>query len=92
MERSMRLRFVAMIAGLATLVPLTAFADPDAPPVIRAVSTVHPGEALVCDFFYHQGDLIRRQDCRTRSQWNRLRVETQREISEFQVRSLIQRN
>ena len=88
----MRLRFVAMTAGLAALVPLTAFANPDAAPVIRAVSTVHPGEGLLCDYFYHQGDLVRRQDCRTRAQWNRLRVETQREISEFQVRSLIQRN
>lgn len=88
----MRLRFIAMTAGLAALVPLTALANPDAAPVIRAVSTVQPGEGLVCDYFYHQGDLIRRQDCRTRAQWNRLRVETQREITEFQVRSLIQRN
>lgn len=87
----MRLRFIALAAGLATLAPAAAFAD-EASPIVRSVSIERPGEPLLCSFFYHQGDVIRRQDCRTRDQWNRLRVETQREISEFQVRSLIQHN
>ncbi len=87
----MRLRSVTLAAVLATLTPAAAFAD-EASPIVRPVSTMRPGEPLLCDFFYHQGDVIRRQDCRTRAQWNRLRLETQREISEFQIRSLIEHN
>jgi hypothetical protein len=89
MERFMRLRFVTLAAVLATLAPAAAFAD-QASPFVSPVSTVRPGEPLLCDFYYHEGDVIRRQDCRTKDQWNRLRLETQREISEFQIRSLVQ--
>jgi hypothetical protein len=85
----MRVRFVTLAAVLATLPPAAAFAD-QASPFVSPVSTVRPGEPLLCDFYYHEGDVIRRQDCRTKDQWNRLRLETQREISEFQIRSLVQ--
>ena len=85
----MRVRFVTLAAVLATLAPAAALAD-QASPFVSPASTVRPGESLLCDFYYHEGDVIRRQDCWTKDQWNRLRLETQREISEFQIRSLVQ--
>jgi hypothetical protein len=88
MERIMNIRHLAVAAGLAASAPFVAFAGPPAP-VIQAVSTVSPGQSLVCASFYHEGDVVRRQECLSKREWNRIRTDTQRQIVELQLRGLL---
>lgn len=39
---------------------------------------------LFCRPMYHEGMLLKASDCRTQKEWDRLRRDEQREISDFQ--------
>ena len=42
---------------------------------------------LICRPIYHEGMLIKGTDCRTQKEWDRLRRDEEREISDFQNQS-----
>jgi hypothetical protein len=78
-----------MILAVALVcAPLAALADPPAPAVESAGA--HPGEPLICHYYYHEGQLIRRPICKTERAWIRYRLEQQADINQAQLRSLIQ--
>ena len=85
----MRTSIIATASFLGLLAPALAFAqDPQPAPALQPASVAHP-EPLICHYFYHEGALIRRPDCRTQREWDRIRYETQQELIDFQVRSLM---
>lgn len=99
----MRIRFLTLAAGFSVLLPLAASAadqatttpppaasEPDASATASptAPATAAQADPVVCHYFYWQGSLIRRPDCRTVSQWHRERLAQQRWFREFQLRSL----
>jgi hypothetical protein len=85
----MRIRLIAITGGLAAFVPLAAFAA-DPAPVAQPVSTASQPNPVVCHYFYHEGFVIKRPDCRPQHEWDRRRLEEQRYIREFQLRSFTQ--
>jgi hypothetical protein len=46
------------------------------------------GNQLICRNMYHNGSLIRTQNCHTKREWESMRTENQQEINESQMRSL----
>ncbi|HEY2447024.1 MAG TPA: hypothetical protein VGI20_14910 [Rhizomicrobium sp.] len=85
----MSVRTIVIAAGFAAWAPLQVFAG-EVPPVIQAVSTLRPGDVLFCRYQYHEGSIIARRDCRTSSQWERQRIDLEREVQELQRRGLLQ--
>jgi len=85
----MRNQILALTCALAFSAPLAALADVSPPqPFLQPVSAGHSSETLSCHYYYHQGTVIQWQDCRTQNAWDRMRREEQRNITEFQLRSL----
>ena len=86
----MRIHSLVLVAALGALVPLAASAE-DAAPTIQPAS-VQKDQPLVCHYYYHEGMLIGRPDCRTADQWTHRQLDDQRFLREFQMRSLVQKN
>jgi hypothetical protein len=42
---------------------------------------------LICRLLYHNGALIRTPACHTKTEWDRMRLVTEREIEGIQIRS-----
>jgi hypothetical protein len=84
----MRTAILATISAVALLAPVAALADPPAPQVVPAGA--HPGEALICHYYYHEGVLVGRPICKTERAWIRERIRVQEQVSQIQSRSLIQ--
>ena len=85
----MRNRILALTCALSFSAPLAALADTSPPePFIQPISTVHGSETLSCHYYYHEGTIIRWRDCRTQREWDRLRRETERNVMEFQLRTM----
>lgn len=83
----MRIRLIAIAAGLALSAPLAAFADNSAV-TAQPVSLATQANPVVCHYYYYEGMLVRRPDCRPQHQWDRRRLEMRRYIEEFQLRAL----
>ena len=86
----MRISSIAVAAALGILAPLAASAA-DVPPTIQPAS-VQKDQPLICHYYYHEGMLIGRPDCRTADQWTHRQLDDQRFLREFQMLSLIQHN
>lgn len=83
------MRIIIVAAAMALFAPAAALADPPQPQVESAGA--HPGEPLICHYYYHEGSLVSRPICKTERQWIRERHRQQAEVSEFQLRALIER-
>jgi hypothetical protein len=81
------MRMIVVAAAVALLAPAAALADP-APQVDSAGA--RPGEPLICHYYYHEGQIVRRPVCKTERAWIRERLRTQADVSDWQIRSLIQ--
>lgn len=86
----MRINVIAVAVALGALAPLIASAA-DVAPTIQPAS-VRKEQPLICHYYYHEGMLISRPDCRTADQWTHRQLDDQRILREFQMRSLIQVN
>jgi hypothetical protein len=87
---------VAVVTCLGLLTPGIALAQ-NAPasepaPTLEPVSANPAGAPLICKYYYHNGEILRRRDCRTVHEWERLRSRNQTDFANFQNRSLVQRN
>jgi hypothetical protein len=91
----MRIQAVILVAGLSALAPFMAYAaEPDSvasTPMTPAVQEAS-ADQVVCNYFFHEGAVVRRPTCLTRGQWERRRLEMQRSIIEYQIRSLTKDN
>ncbi|HEY3778558.1 MAG TPA: hypothetical protein VGL35_10925 [Rhizomicrobium sp.] len=74
----------------ALLLPLAALAANTATPA-QAVPAAQNANPLICHYFYHEGDLVRRPTCHTAQEWQHQRLYQQRLIREYQQRALVQR-
>ena len=84
------MRLIVLAAVLGLLAPIAASAE-DAQPVMQPAS-VQQKQPLICHYFYHEGMVIRRPDCRTAEAWTYRRIHEQEYFREFQMGSLIQHN
>lgn len=82
------MRTILLAATVALLAPAGAMADPPAPAVQSAGA--HPGEPLLCRYYYYEGRLLPRPECKTARAWIRERLRQQADVSDMQLRGLIQ--
>lgn len=80
----------ALLAGL--LVPAAALAQ-NAPnseptPTVEPSSVNPSGARLICKYYYYNGRMLPRRECRTAREWENYRYATQQNIREFQLRAL----
>jgi hypothetical protein len=78
-----------MLASLATFAAEPATAPESVPPA-QAVAVAQQADPVVCNYFYHEGSVIKKPTCMTKHQWERRQLEEQRYIREFQLRTLDQ--
>jgi len=64
---------------------LTPQPESMAQPISAAVND--DSKTVVCHHLVHEGVLMRQQVCLTKRAWERVRLETQRTVSDFQVHS-----
>lgn len=74
---------------LAALLPLTgaALADdtqPGQPAQTQQAAATPDQDKVVCRTTYHEGSLIRTQNCKTKREWDSLRLEQQRQVTHMQ--------
>jgi hypothetical protein len=97
MEMFMRMHMLAAAAGLAMLTPFAALAQEPAgaaqepantgqiAPMAQPIAAIKPaGNPIVCEYYYYEGTVIRRPDCRTLHQWERQRYVEQRFVEELE--------
>lgn len=82
------MRTIVLTAVAVLLAPVGAAANPPVPAVESAGA--HPGEPLICHYYYYEGRVLPRPVCKTEHQWVRERLRAQADVSQFQLRSLIQ--
>lgn len=90
----MKLSFLTVAACANILTSGVAMAQ-NAPisepaPTIQAASANPTGAPLICKYYYYNGHMLPRRDCRTAHEWERIRYSTQQSISDFQRQSLMQ--
>lgn len=86
----MRASTIAIVSCLGLGAPIAALAQ-DAQPAPAMQTTASPTSdlnRLICHYSYYEGMIIRRKNCRTQREWDRLRNETQQGVSDIQIRSL----
>jgi len=83
----MRIALSAFVAVLALSASSAVLAADTPPPTVQPVS-VQQGQPLICHYYYHQGMVIGRPDCRTADQWKHRQIDDQRFLREFQLRTL----
>ncbi len=79
------MRMTVMTALAAAMLASPAFADPAPMQPQPAVAESNP---LTCHYQVHDGALITRQECHRLSEWDVFRQQQQRDVAEFQMRSL----
>ncbi|HLY05304.1 MAG TPA: hypothetical protein VKR31_06105 [Rhizomicrobium sp.] len=84
------MRMIVLAAAVALLAPAAALADPPAPAIMSAGA--HPGEPLICRYYYHEGQVVSRPTCKTERQWIRDRLEVEHNVRALQMRAAIQQN
>ena len=82
------MRTILVAAAVALLAPAAALADPPVPAIMSAGA--HPGETLICGYYYYQGRVLPRPVCKTERSWVRDRLREQADVRGFQLRALIQ--
>ena len=94
----MRVTVFAIASTIALAFAPAAFADtamaavtPQAEAMAQPISAsaIDDSKAVVCHHLVHEGMLMRQQVCLTKRAWERVRLETQRTVSDFQVHSFV---
>lgn len=90
----MRNIILATALGAALSLSTVAFAQDQQQPVgVAPAPAAQPAAATpdkdkpVCRMMYHQGSLIRTQQCKTQAEWDNERRSTERAVSDFQNRN-----
>jgi len=90
----MKILSMSVVACLGLLVPEMASAQnapaTEAAPSIVSAASNPTGSPLICKYYYYNGQILRRRDCRSAHEWERLRYQTQAEIIDYQIRSEMQ--
>lgn len=95
----MRVTALAVISTAAIAFATVAFADatttsvtpqPEqmAAPTISA-AVVNDSKTVVCQHLVHEGRLMPHQECLTKRQWQRMRLDNQKAVSDFQIHSYV---
>ncbi len=95
----MRVTAFAVISSAALAFATAAFADaattsvtpqPEemAAPTISA-AVVDDSKTVVCQHLVHEGHLMPQQACLTKRQWQRVRLDNQKAVSDFQIHSYV---
>ena len=71
----------------ASMSAVTPQAETMAQPI--SASAASDSKAVVCHHLVHEGMLMRQQVCLTKRAWERVRLETQRTVSDLQVHSFV---
>jgi hypothetical protein len=82
---------LSAVAGFALFIPVAALAQSapaSAPAPAPSVSTATPDGQVICKYYYYNGRVLPHPECRTAHEWERDRFETQKNVREFQIRSL----
>jgi len=79
------MRLFVTTAAVLLAFSVSARADGAAPTIIQAAAAP-PAKTvkLICRSLFHEGMLIKSTECRTQEEWDRLRRDAEREISDFQ--------
>ena len=87
MRNTMSILATAALLSLGT----AAFADdtqtaqqPQQPAAAQQAAAT-PADKKVCRSMYHEGSLIRTQQCKTQREWDSLRTEQQRQVTNMQT-------
>ncbi len=89
----MRKTILAATAGLALALAAPALADtemvgPQPEQMAQPISaTTNDSEQVVCHHLVHEGVLMRQEVCLTKRAWERVRLQTQKAVNDFQVHS-----
>lgn len=81
----MRKLLLVAVSLAGALGATTAFAVGDQS--VERIAVSDPGRT-VCQYFYHDGTLVKRPVCQTSQFWVSERTRTRRELLEFQLRRL----
>ena len=85
----MRASIFAIASCLAVLAPVAVTAQETQPvPAVQQSSDGTNSEKLVCRYSYYEGTVVRRKECHTQADWEKMRFQTQKEVTDFQMRSL----
>ena len=85
----MRPYVLAMVSCLVFPLPVAAVAQQSqADQTMGRTFAAPAAQQVTCRYIYHEGMLIGRRDCHTQQEWNHIRFETQKEVSDFQMRGL----
>jgi|KBSMisStaDraftv2_1062788.scaffolds.fasta_scaffold507673_2 hypothetical protein len=95
----MRVTVLAAVSTAALAFATAAFADATttsvtpqaeqmaAPPISAAVAD--DSKTIVCQHLVHEGHLMPQQVCRTKRVWQRVRLDNQKAVSDFQIHSYV---
>jgi Spy/CpxP family protein refolding chaperone len=95
----MRVTILAVVSSATLAFATAAFADaattsvtpqPEemaAPPISAAV--IDDSKTIVCQHLVHEGQLMPEQSCLTKRQWQRVRLDNQKAVSDFQIHSYV---
>ncbi len=85
----MRTNSLAVLTGIVMLVSFAALADGiKTTNTSQAVAVNTASQPVICHFLVHEGMLLRRGECHIQKEWDRIRRDEERSISDFQQRSL----
>ncbi len=85
----MRTNSLAVLTCIGMLVSLAALADDiKSAGTNQAVAGNTAPQPVICHFLAHEGMLLRTRECHTQREWDRIRRDDERSISDFQQRSL----
>ena len=85
----MRNAILTMAIGAVLSLSTASFAQEQQPVTVAPAqpAAAPDKDKLVCRMMYHQGSLIRTQQCKTQDQWDNERRAAQRNVSDFQNRN-----
>jgi hypothetical protein len=84
-----RASIFAIASCVALLAPVAVQAQYAQPaPAVQQSSNATDSQKLICRYGYYEGTVIRRKECHTYDDWQKVRYQTQKEITDFQMRSL----
>ncbi len=83
----MRSNLFIVACGAGLIAASTAFAD-GAQPAAQPIATAAGPDTIICHHYIHEGMLLRTGECHTQRVWDQMRAEGQKEIFDFQMRTL----
>jgi hypothetical protein len=85
----MRTSIFALASCLCLLTPVAVSAQSAPPaPAMQNASDANDSHRMVCRYSYFEGSVIRHRECHTQAYWDNMRFQSQRELTNFQMRSL----